>query len=181
MSEMSSNLTLTLPVATTNEQTRFQEQVNHVSQRAQHHFDVMQFFYLNHYMQLMLAAIFGGLLAVALALLTKVGWTGANPYLISAFLSTSVCTAFFLAFPSVCKMEENVAKNKALYIRYVSLLNEARTYAAVTTFVQEAKTTNKFSSTDFILHMDKEMKSANDIAVSFDPTKFPTYKIQDKQ
>jgi hypothetical protein len=181
MSEMSSNLTLTLPVgATTNEQRRFQEQVHHISNRALHHFDVMQFFYTNHYMQLMLAAIFGGIGTIALTLVSKSGWNNANPYLVSLFLTVTIATAFFIAFPNMCKMDENVAKNKALYIKYIALLNDARTYTAVTNISQSVKCTNTVPVCEIILYLDGEMKKAHDIAVSFDPTKFPTYKIPDK-
>jgi hypothetical protein len=179
MPEVSSNLSLSLPgSATTNEQRRFQEQVQHVSNRALHHFDVMQFFYMNHYMQLMLAAIFGGLATIALTLLSKSGWNTANPYLVSFFLTASIATAFFIAFPNMCKMDENVAKNKSLYMKYVALLNDARSYTAVTNFAQGTKITNSMPACDFILYLDGEMKKANDIAVSFDPSKFPVYKIE---
>lgn len=173
--EMGSNLNLSLPAASTNENMRFAEQVQHLSNRAKHHFSVMQFFYLNYYMQIMLACIFGGLSAISLFLLTKAGWEKANRYLVSFFLMTTVCTAFFLAFPNVCKMDENVAKNKALWLKYISLLDDARTFAAITNYVQVTPQTNTITPSRFILYLDEEMRKANDIVVSFDPTKYPNY------
>jgi hypothetical protein len=176
-SEMTNSVKYSQSTPTTGETLRLLEQVQHISNRAKHHFDVMQFFYLNYYVELLLGSIFGGLSALALVLLTKTGWDRADRYLISFFLTTTVSAAFFIGFPKLCKMDENVAKNKALYVKYVSLLNDARSFVTVGDFVQDTKPATPLSTKEFILRLDAEMKKANDVVVSFDPGKFPVYKI----
>jgi hypothetical protein len=70
------------------------------------------------------------------------------------------------------KQEENVSKNKLLYLKYVNLLHEMRTHALYNPICQ----TNAAGPTNFVAYIDGEMARANDIAVAFDPTKFPTFK-----
>lgn len=177
MPEMTNNLALEFAGASVPERQRLLEQVQSLSGRAEHHFQVMQYFYTMYYVSLLLGSICAGLAAIALLLISKAGWEKSNPCLISFFLATTVCTIFFVAFPKLCKHEENVSKNKLLYLKYVGLLNDARTYAATGDYVRDDKSTNTVSTLDFIKYLDAEMKRANDIAVSFDPGKFPVYKI----
>jgi hypothetical protein len=63
-------------------------------------------------------------------------------------------------------------QNKLLYLKYVNLLQEMRTHALFLPVCQ----TNTTGPTNFIAYIDGEMARANDIAVAFDPTKFPTFK-----
>ncbi len=175
--EMRDNLTFGVTAAQPAEQKRLKEQVEHIANRANHHFEVMQFFYTNYYVSLLLGSIYGGLAALSLVLLTKAGWKEGGRCLASFFLTTTVCTTFFFTFPTWCKMDENATKNKALYVRYVGLLNDARTFGAIGDYAQDPQPTNTMSITNFILRMDSEMKKANDIAVAFDATKGPIYNL----
>jgi mevalonate pyrophosphate decarboxylase len=151
---------------------RLQEQASALSGRAAFHKDVMLYFYSNYYVGILLASVCGGVAALGLLLISKTGWQSANPYVISLFVSASACTAFYVAYPGMFKQEENVAKNKSLYLRYLNLLNETRTFAA-TGLGPEGRTNTLIG---FIGYLDLEMRKANDVAVSFDPGKYPTYK-----
>src|SRR6266566_1591048 len=150
------------------EKARLEEQVRHIGGRAEHHFRVMQYYYSNYYVSLLLGSVYGGLAALSLVLLTKAGWQEGGRCLTSFFLTTTVCTTFFFTFPAWCQMDSNVTKNKALYVRYVGLLNDARTFAAIGSYAQDPQPTNQITVTNFILRLDTEMRKANDIAVAFD-------------
>ncbi len=162
------------------QKARIEEQARHVGNRAEHHFKVMQYYYTNYYVSLLLGSVYGGLAAISLVLLTKAGWKEGGSYLASFFLTTTVCTTFFFTFPTWCQMDSNVTKNKALYVRYVGLLNDVRTFAALGTYAQDPQPTNQITVTNFILRMDTEMRKANDIAVAFDASKGPIYNLSDK-
>ena len=174
-------MTNSISFASTNlpaeQSSRLEEQARYVSGRATHHFRVMQFYYTNYYVALLLGSVYGGIAAMSLFLLTKAGWQQGGKCLGSLFLTTTVCTTFFFTFPTWCRMDETVTKNKALYVRYVALLNDMRTFLATGNFAQDPQPTNAPTAANFILRMDNEMKKANDIAVTFDATKGPIYNL----
>src|SRR6185369_16163202 len=89
------------------QKARIEEQVRHVAGRANHHFKVMQFYYTNYYVSLLMGSIYGGLAALSLVLLTKAGWKEGGRCLASFFLTTTVCTTFFFTFPAWCSMNDN--------------------------------------------------------------------------
>jgi len=180
LAELNTNFTFSITNIDAGQKSRVQEQARHITGRANHHFRVMRYYYTNYYVSLLLGSIYGGLAALSLVLLTKAGWKEGGRCLASFFLTTTLCTTFFFTFPTWCKMDENVTKNKALFVRYVGLLNDARTFAAIGDYARDPQSTNKVSVTDFILRMDSEMKRANDIAVAFDATKGPVYNLSDK-
>lgn len=149
---------------------RLQEQATTLSGRAEFHKAVMLYFLSNYYSAIVLAAVCGGIAAAMLVLISKKGWSEANFYAVATFLTASACATFFLAMPALFKQEENVSKNQLLYLKYVNLLHETRTHALFHPICQTNAPTN------FIAYIDGEMAKANDIAVAFDPTKFPTFK-----
>ena len=138
---------------------------------------MMQFYYSNYYVALFLGSVYGGLAAISLFLLTRVGWDKGGRCLPTFFLTTTVCGVFFFAFPAWCQMDQNATKNKALYVRYLGLLTDARTFVAINDYDRDSKSTNAVTFNEFILHLDSEMKRANDIAVAFDATKGPIYNL----
>ena len=167
-----------------NQKARLSEQVQDIVGRAEHHLKVMGYFLSNYYVGILLRNIFSGLGALALFLITKDGWEEADASLVSVFLITSVCAAFFIAFPRMFKQEENVAKNKALYLKYVALLHDVHTFAATGHFPQKMAKGNQ-SSPDrdgalaaVIEYLNEELKKSNDIAVAFDAGKFAVYKFE---
>lgn len=168
------------------QKVRLGEQVQDIIGRAEHHFTVMLYFQSNYYVGILLRNIFAGLAALSLFLVSRRGWEQANPCVVSFFLTVSACAAFFIAFPDMFKQEENVTKNKALYLNYVALLNEVHTFVATGDYPQEEKKANRDKLSDttvpatlsqFIKHLNDELKKSNDIAVAFDTGKFAIYKF----
>lgn len=168
------------------QKSRLVEQTGDIIGRAEHHWKVMAYFQSNYYVGILLRNIFAGLAAIAIFLVARKGWELAGPLLISFALTTSVCAMFFTAFPLMFKQEENFGKNKALYLRYVALLNEIHTYVATGHHPQrnskaadekraEAKDGSPLAA--FIVHLNDELATANDIAIAFDPNKGAIYKF----
>jgi hypothetical protein len=172
------NLVVDFPGTEPAANARLQHQVRDLADRAEHHFEAMRFFLRNYYTHLLLGCIFGGLSAIALALLTRRGWD-CNPCLTSFFLSTTVCTTFFFAFPNVAKMEYGSTTNKVLFLQYLSLLNDTQTFSAIHNYA-ENNSTNAPSADEFILYLDREMKKTSAIAISLDQTQAPIYAPLDK-
>jgi hypothetical protein len=159
---------------------RIQEQAEIVANRATHHFSVMNYYLVTYYSNLLLGCIFGGLSAISLVLVTRRGWDNSGGCLIAFFLSTAACSTFFLAFTKVCQMDETAKANKVLYLKYATLLNDARTFAATGDYARNGET-NKVSAVDFIRHVDEEVGKVGDIAVSFDPARVPIYEFSKGQ
>jgi hypothetical protein len=164
------------------EKGRLKEQVTFLVNRADHHFQIMMYFYSNYYVDLLLCAILSGWAALSLFLVSRAGWDKTHPVLMGFFLSTTVCAAFFFGFSKMCKQEENVAENKALFLKYVELLNDARTFVATQDYTGRSRSDEEsgpVTTAAFILYLDQEMKKANNIMISFDPEKIPAFKISD--
>jgi hypothetical protein len=176
--EIRTNLVLRFatPIGT-NENARIQDQVVVVACRALHHFRVMNYYLTTYFTDLLLGCFFGGLSAISLAIITRRGWDNSSGCLISFFLSTTICTTFFFAFPNVCQMDYTAKANKLLYLRYAGLLQEARTFAAIGSYPRADATTNTPSARDFIMHIDEELRKVGDVAVSFDPGRIPIYDL----
>lgn len=168
------------------QKSRLSQQVQDIIGRAEHHWKVMAYFQSNYYTGILLRNILGGLAALSIFLVSRNGWERSHPVLVSFALTTSVCTAFYAAFPLMFKQEENFAKNKALYLNYVALLNEVHTYVATGHYPQGDKQAKgeKPSETscctplaEFVVHVNDEMARVNDIAIAFDPNKGAVYKF----
>ncbi len=169
--EINATLSFGPHITDTNVAKRLQAQATMLGGRASFHKDVMLYFVSNYYSVILLALICGGIAGAMLVLVSKNGWNQPNAYAVAVLISASTCATLFLSFPALFKQEENATKNKVLYIRYANLLNEMRTHALFNPICQ----TNA-GTTNFIAYIDGEMAKANDIAVAFDPTKFPMFK-----
>jgi len=177
--EIQKNLVFQFVTATnTNENLRLQNQVETVANRAEHHFRVMNYYLTTYFSHLLLGSVFGGLAAISLLLVTRRGWDNSGGCLISFFLSTTVCSTFFFGFSNVCQMDETAKANKLLYLRYASLLHDARTFAATGEYARDNRT-NTLSARDFMFYLDETVKKVGDIAVSFDPARVPMFDFSE--
>lgn len=162
--------------ATNLERARLTDQLTLAKARSKHHLSVAVYFFSNYYMSILQAFIMGAVAAVALFFITKVGYTQASPNTVTVFVTATVLATFYGAFPSVFRQPDNVAENKALYLRYVALQNEMFSYAA--TGLDAAG--KKASAAEYIRYIDIELNKANNIAVGFDATKLPAVKFDIK-
>jgi hypothetical protein len=157
--------------ATDVQRKRLHEQMETIRTRIDHHLTVMRFFYSRYYMAIAVILISGLLTAVALLFVTKDGW-GRADYARTVFITAAAITAYFGAFPSVFQQSQNIADNKKLYLQYVGLQNEARTYVVTGQNING----DKKSAVDFIHYLDKQLIQLNTFAIGFDDTKVPNYK-----
>jgi hypothetical protein len=155
------------------QEVRLKTQYLEARGRAVHHLDVMIFFFANYYRAISMMMILGGIAGVALFFIANKGWSNANAYVINIFITATALTAYFGAYPSVFKQQDNISDNKRLYLQYVALGNEIGSYGATgaSYLPKENATAN-----DFIHHIDDQLAAVNDIAIGLDSSKVPTYK-----
>lgn len=158
------------------ERARLKDQLTLARERSKHHLTIAVYFFSNYYMAILQAFIMGAVAAVALFFITKVGYSQASPNVVTVFITATVLATAYGAFPTVFRQPDNVAENKALYLRYIALQNEMLTYAA-TGLDNSAK---KVPAAEYISHIDKELNKANNVAIGFDATKLPVVKFDIK-
>lgn len=158
---------------TPTQEVRLKTQYLETRGRAIHHLEVMIFFFANYYRAIAMMMILGGIAAVALFFIANKGWSNADAYVINVFITATALTAYFGAYPSVFKQQDNISDNKRLYLQYVALGNEISSYGATgaSYLPKENATAN-----DFIHHIDDQLAAVNDIAIGLDSSKVPTYK-----
>ena len=159
------------PPGASAERIRLNEQLFEIKNRAQHHLDVTAFFYTRYYMAITLFAIVGGTAAIALLFITRFGWGGVSPYVITVFLVMSGHAAFYGAFPRIFKQDQNIADNKKLYARYVALENEVKSFFTTGQGIDGKER----SESDIIHYLDQQLAKLHNFAIGFDYTKVPSY------
>lgn len=153
---------------------RLTEQYREVAGRAYMHFNIMNYFYTRYYMALILTAAAAVIAAFCLFHISKDGWKSARGS-IQVLFTISAGTALLLGvFPALFRQDANIKDNRALYLQYVALANEIRTYMATGEAVLAADST--VTPTEFVWHVDKQLATLNAIPVGFDETKIPDYR-----
>lgn len=154
------------------EKERIKEQLQEIRIRANSHISVMIYFYVRYYMSIAVASTSGIIAGICLFFISKVGWDHANEYVINVFLVTSSMAILFGGFPVVFKQEQNVAENKALYLKYIALEDEVNSYFAT----QENLEGEQQNLKKFIHYLDKQLARINQVAIGFDYTQIPKYQ-----
>ena len=162
--------------ATDLERDRLKDQFSLARDRARHHLTVAIYFFSNYYMAILQAFVMGMIAAIALFFITQVGYAQASSTVVTVFITATALATFYGGFPSVFRQTDNVAENKALYLRYISLQNEMLSYAAT----GMDSTPKKFAAADYIACIDKGLNKINNIAVCFDASKIPVVKFDIK-
>lgn len=160
--------------ATAQERDRLRSQLDLARKRADHHLTVAVYFFSNYYMAILQAFVMGALAAISLFFITKVGYAHANAYVITLFMTATALATIYGSFPAVFRQEDNVAENKALYLRYIALQNQMLSYAA-TGVGGEA---GKVPAAEYIIRVDKELNQLNNIAIGFDASKLPSMSFE---
>lgn len=148
-------------------QQRLDEQMNIVRARANHHGEVMAFFYKNYYMATSVVLLAGVVAAVALFFIAQKGWGPTNEYVKNVFVVTTAAVAYFGLFPPVFEQQKNISDNKELFLQYKTVENELRSFPKTCgNLKKEANTPDAF-----INYVDSELNRLGNIAIGFDYTK----------
>jgi hypothetical protein len=67
---------------------------------------------------------------MALTFITASGWNQAHNYAKAIFLVAVATGGYFIAFPRIFLLEENLAANREHYLAYIALADEACSYVA---------------------------------------------------
>jgi len=113
---------------TEKEKDRLEAQFQELRARCRHHLTVMTEFYGWYYMAIIMMSLTAAIAAMILLWISKKGWSDATPAVLIAFVIMATATIYYREFPGVFKQEENIAENKRLYLAYVVLQNEMRSY-----------------------------------------------------
>jgi len=154
------------------QQTRLKSQLQDVRAWAEHHRLITAFFYARYYVAITMASLTALFAAFLVGTIGIKGWQHASSYAVTALIVFAGASAFFGAFPGLYGQEENVTKNKALYLGYVALENEMLSYFA--TYPGDAKNPQPHPG-EYIHSMDGKLRGLNDMVVKFDRSAIPDY------
>jgi hypothetical protein len=154
------------------ERNRIDEQFQQLRRRTKHHLEVMVDFYSWYYVAIIIASSAAAIAAIALFWISKTGWANASPTAVVLFVITTTVAVYYRAFPGMFRQEQNIAENKKLYLEYVALENEVKSYCTTGENTQG----QRLSCPEFIHYVDTRMARSNNVALGFDPTKLPTYQ-----
>jgi hypothetical protein len=161
----------TIAFGTPAEAGRFAAQSLQVRYRANMHLRIMKYFYSRYFASITMATFCSIAAALCLIHIGAVGWKSANNYVLSIFLTTAALAIAFRLSPQLYKQEENIAANKDLYTRYVSLDNEMTTYAA-TNIMRDSVS---MSIGSVLVRVDSTLNALRDMPMGFDKTQIPDY------
>ncbi len=161
---------------------RLESEIWELDGRIRHHLDVMVYFYSNYYRAVIMSSILGAVSGVCLFYIANKGWANASNYVITAFVISTVIGGFFFSLITIFRIQDNIAANKSLYLRYVALIDGVATYCA-TGSSDDAAEPNE-SPNSYLHKLDAQMAAINDVAIALDPGKVVDYKAllqQNKQ
>lgn len=151
---------------------RIEAQYGEITGRIQHHLGLTVFFYSNYFSAISMVMFFASVAGICLFYMANKGWKEANPFVVTVFVYATVTTAYFGSLVTVFQQQQNIADNKALYLKYVALGNSVLTYCATG---QDGPTSG--NSLAYVSAVDKDMAELNNIAVGFDYGKVPTSDV----
>lgn len=107
---------------------------------------------------------------IALAFITKSGFSQADPYFITILICAIAVGSFFVGLTNIFKQEQNAKDNLALYIKYINLEQAIRSELVTNKYILQnanfpCDTTSTLNKT--ILAFDNEMREINQIALGF--------------
>jgi len=157
---------------TLGEQARLKAQLRDARGWAEHHRLVTAFFYGRYYVAITMTSLSALFAAFLVGTIGIKGWQHASPYAVTTLIVFGGAAAFFGAFPGLYQQEENITKNKALYLGYVALENEMLSYFA--TYPGDPKNPPPRPN-EYIHTVDEKLRGLNDMVVKFDRSAIPDY------
>ena len=155
--------------------TRLRSQFNLAQERAKAHLGVAKLFVANYYMSTIVSFVIGVVVAISLFFIMQGGW-GSKPYVQTVFIASSAIVTFFGAFPYVFQQPQNIASNLQSHYGHVALQHEILTYAAAGLDAEK----KALPLGKFLVYVDSRLSSLNQLAITLDPSKVPTYKFDAK-
>jgi hypothetical protein len=101
-----------------------------VEKRKYHHYKVMRFFMIDYYADIMVLCLIGPITGILLFFMLQGGFNNSSQGMKTLFVVHAAASIIFSGFPSIFKMEDNIAINKELYTKYTSVENDLFTYLA---------------------------------------------------
>jgi hypothetical protein len=109
---------------------RIENQFKEAKDGARMHLEVTIYYYSRYFMAVTMGAILGIIAGIFLIFITNAGW-GTTSWLVrNVFILSTVCAAFFTSMPLFFEQEDNIDKNKDLYVSYKGMQNSLQSFTA---------------------------------------------------
>jgi hypothetical protein len=116
--------------ATELEQKRINAQHQELLQRIRHHGSGLSKLFGIYTSSIIMTGITSAAAAILLLFITSSGWTNAHNYAKAIFLVALATSGYYIAFPKIFLLDDNMTANREHYLAYIGLANELCTYAA---------------------------------------------------
>ena len=155
------------------ERARLLQQHAHVRSLALRHLNIIRYYYEQSFGSYALALVLAISAAVALLLITRTGWSGANPYVLNTFVVLTAASIFFGVLPNVYSYSRNIETNMNRYVVFSALENQIRGYLTTGYLSDETETSKSLSVKDFTLHVDRQLLKTLSLPLELDPQAIP--------
>ena len=153
---------------------RLAEQLTDIDTKGDLYLSLMTYFYTRYYMVIVTSAMCAAAAAGFLFIITANGWKQTNPWVRAVFLTLSVNAAYYAAFPNLFQFQQNIADNKALFIKYAGFDAEMRRYLT-TGLDQDGK---PVGTPQMVVYFQKSMAASLNVPIGFDSTKLTDIQIK---
>ncbi len=157
---------------TQEQQSRLKQQIDLIQSRAEVHKQIMIYLYTRYFTSIVMVATFGVILAVLLLYGSINGVRNLPLYLLAILYFVLAGTLYWGSFPLIFKQDENIAKNKELYLSYIGLENQILSYLSTDRIKPDDEDIN---IREYILILDVELNKLNKLPLGFEPPEAKDY------
>jgi len=118
------------PQPTQNARDRIQCQFEELLNRTQHHGAGLSKLFGFYTSSVIMSGLTSAVAAIVLLFITSSGWNHAHNYAKAIFLVSVATSGYYVAFPKLFLLEENIAANREHFLQYIALTDEVCSYAA---------------------------------------------------
>jgi hypothetical protein len=118
------------PQPTKNARDRIQCQIEELFNRTQHHGAALSKLFGLYTSSIIMSGVTSAVAAIVLLFITSSGWNNAHNYAKAIFLVAVATAGYYVAFPKIFLLEDNIAANKEHFLQYIALTDEICSYAA---------------------------------------------------
>lgn len=118
------------PQPTKNARDRIQCQMDELINRTRHHGAALSKLFGLYTSSIIMSGVTSAVAAIVLLFITSSGWNNAHNYAKAIFLVAVATAGYYVAFPKIFLLEDNIAANKEHFLQYIALTDEICSYAA---------------------------------------------------
>jgi hypothetical protein len=116
--------------ANDHEQARIKSQHEELLNRIRHHGSALSKLFGIYTSSVIMTGITSAVAAILLLFITASGWNNAHNYAKATFLVAVATAGYYVAFPKIFLLDDNMTANREHYLAYIALADEICSYAA---------------------------------------------------